>query len=161
MISVHSLEAIRGIAANKSFFTFATLDLKIAITDSTLTYKIQKTLFITVFKWVSLISLLVPLLDLIILFVSPPSSKNTANNYEKYLCVCREHCCIYTIALDGNFDIQRKRFMHQCALQTHRFSWLFHCCIHLPIHHMSRIPVFIFSFSDFVIFVVRTIVIIP
>ena len=49
-MSVHSLEAIRGIAASKRVFTFATLDLKIAITDSTLTYAmtIQKTPFITV-----------------------------------------------------------------------------------------------------------------
>ena len=38
MISVHSLDAIRGIAADKRVLTFATLDLKIAITDSTLTY---------------------------------------------------------------------------------------------------------------------------
>ena len=48
MISAHSLEAIRGIAACKRVLTCATLDLKIAITDSTLTYTMitQKTQFI-------------------------------------------------------------------------------------------------------------------
>ena len=30
------------------------------------------------------------------------------------------------------------------------------CCIHLHIHHMSRIPLLILSFSDFTIFIVNT-----
>ena len=30
------------------------------------------------------------------------------------------------------------------------------CCMHLHIHHMSRIPFLILSFLDFVAFVVRT-----
>ena len=41
--------------------------------------------------------------------------------------------------------------MHQSALQTHRFSVI--CCIHLHIHHISRIPFLILSFLDFVVFV--------
>ena len=48
---------------------------------------------------------------------------------------------------------RRQRFMHQCALQTHRFSFIF--CTHLHIH-ISRILFLILSFLDFVVFVVRT-----
>ena len=44
----------------------------------------------------------------------------------------------------------------QCALQTHRFSVI--CCIHLHIHHTSRIPFLILSFLDFVAFVVRILI---
>ena len=32
------------------------------------------------------------------------------------------------------------------------------CCIHLHIHHMSRIPFLILSFLDFIAFVVRTLI---
>ena len=32
------------------------------------------------------------------------------------------------------------------------------CCIHLHIHHMSRIPFLILSFLDFVVFVVTTLI---
>ena len=32
------------------------------------------------------------------------------------------------------------------------------CCIHLHIHHMSRIPFLILSFLDFVAFVVKTLI---
>ena len=71
-----------------------------------------------------------------------------------------------------------QRFMHQCALQTHRFSqqkttkkktnniiicflvvvFVVICYIHLHIHYMSRIAFLILSFLDFVAFVVRTLI---
>ena len=39
-------------------------------------------------------------------------------------------------------------------LQTHIFT----CCIHPRIHHMSRIPYLFHSFSDFVVYVVTTLI---
>ena len=48
--------------------------------------------------------------------------------------------------------------MQWCLLQAYRFKYIVTCCIHPRIHHTSRIPYLFHSFSEFVVYVLTTLI---
>ena len=60
--------------------------------------------------------------------------------------------------LDIKVSIEAKVTVYALVCTTNPQILIVICCIHLHIHHTSRIPFLVLSFLDFVVFVVTTLI---